>query len=139
MKAHVGRTHELDESEYHKLDDKIDEKEKAKLRRQAQRRKADSEAEDYDEKKEKRRALAKAKMKRQQAEEKAIRKRNAQMAEIEGTDRQQEVSSSNKRDRKRDRKKKGRKEEEGMVDGMVHGVPGLEEEGVKKAENLTHD
>ena len=46
----------MDESDYYKLDDTIDEKEKARLRKQAARKKADSEAEDYDEKKEKRKA-----------------------------------------------------------------------------------
>ena len=85
---HVGQrspTHELHESEYFRLDDKIDEKEKAKLRRQASRRKADSEAEDYDEKKEKRKAVEKAKQKKKVAEEKAIKKKQAVLAEIEGT------------------------------------------------------
>ena len=85
---HVGQrspTHELHESDYHKLDDNIDEKEKARLRRQATRRKADSEAEDYDEKKEKRKAMEKAKVKKRQAEEKALKKKQDVLAEIEGT------------------------------------------------------
>jgi len=52
--GNADRTHEMDENDYHKLDDKIDDKEKMRLKRAAARRKADSEAEDYDEKKEKR-------------------------------------------------------------------------------------
>ena len=52
--------HQIDESDYANLDDKIDEKELARLRRQGARKKVDSEAEDYDEKKERKRAKIKA-------------------------------------------------------------------------------
>ena len=83
--ANSSPTHEMHESDYSRLDDHIDEKEKAKLRRQATRKKADSEAEDYDEKKEKRKAIMKAKQKKQMAEEKVAKKKRDELAEIEGT------------------------------------------------------
>ena len=118
---HVGQrspTHELHESDYHKLDDTIDEKEKARLRRQATRRKADSEAEDYDEKKEKRKAIEKAKVKKRQAEEKALKKKQDVLAEIEGTNKIPPVVESGpgeksaKKKKKKKRGGKGRDDEE---------------------------
>ena len=162
-----GQTHELHESEYYKMCDDVDEKEKVKLRKQAARRRADSEAEDYDEKKEKRKAILKAKQKKQQAEEKILKKKRDQLAEIEGTNRPVKLKTSKNEDgddgedRSGSKKRKKKKKKGGREDGggessnttaatknsTAHDKPKEVEmydvykadHEVAEAENLTHD
>ena len=138
---------ELDESQWHRLDDKIDDKELARLRKQAARRKADSEAEDYDEKKEKRKAVEKAKLKKKQAEDRILKKRRAELAEIEGVrqsgaDGPQAATAAGdaeaeKRKKKKKSRRKGRDGEEQSDQGMKTDM--VQPYAADEASNLTRD